>query len=99
MPVIGRAGKRPYRRAAEQRDELAPLHVDFALALITSAVSARQPASLIFTRATSDIKRGGLGRGCDNERFGHGVLLYGVLAGPDDEQIGRPPSYGAPRYT
>src|SRR5262249_32820569 len=46
---------RPHRRAAEQRDERAARHVDFALALITSAVSARQPASLIFTRATSDI--------------------------------------------
>src|SRR5215471_14943788 len=42
-------------RAAEQRDEVAARHVDFVLALITSAVSARQPASLIFTRATSDI--------------------------------------------
>src|SRR5262249_55643019 len=40
---------------AEQRDELAAFHVDFALALIASATSACHPASLIFTRATSVI--------------------------------------------
>src|SRR5215831_15023853 len=43
------------RRAAEQYDELAPLHVDFALPLIASSPSVRHPASLIFTRATSII--------------------------------------------
>jgi hypothetical protein len=43
--------------AAEQRDELAALHVDFALALIASAASACHPASLSFTRATSVILR------------------------------------------
>src|SRR5262245_44194586 len=43
------------RRAAEQRDELAAFHVDFALPLIASPASACHPASLSFTRATSII--------------------------------------------
>src|SRR5262249_26132373 len=43
------------RRAAEQRDELASFHVDFALALIASSASACHPASLSFIRATSVI--------------------------------------------
>src|SRR5262249_29735607 len=47
--------ERPSRRAAEQRDERAPSHVDFALPLIASPSSACHPASLIFTRATSVI--------------------------------------------
>jgi hypothetical protein len=41
--------------AAEQRDERAALHVDFALPLIASPASACHPASLIFIRATSII--------------------------------------------
>src|SRR5262249_28247619 len=47
--------ERPRGRTAEQRDELAALHVDFALPLIASPASACHPASLIFTRATSII--------------------------------------------
>jgi hypothetical protein len=48
--------ERPCSRcAAKQRDELAALHVDFALSLIASSVSVCHPASLIFTRATSVI--------------------------------------------
>src|SRR5262249_21058008 len=43
------------RRAANQRDELAAFHVDFALPLIASPASACHPASLSFTRATSII--------------------------------------------
>ena len=43
------------RRAAEQRDELAALHVDFVLSLIGSPTSVCHPASLIFTRAVSII--------------------------------------------
>src|SRR6516164_7741625 len=43
------------RRPAEQRDERAALHVDFALPLIASPSSACHPALLIFTRATSVI--------------------------------------------
>src|SRR5262249_49373221 len=39
--------------AAEQRDELAAFHVDFALTLIASSASACHPASLSFIRATS----------------------------------------------
>src|SRR6516165_8951829 len=47
--------ERPRRRRAEQRDERAALHVDFALPLIASPSSACHPALLIFTRATSVI--------------------------------------------
>src|SRR5262249_56647368 len=47
--------ERPRRRAADQRDELAAFHVDFALPLIASPASACHPASLSFTRATSII--------------------------------------------
>src|SRR5262249_32890269 len=43
------------RRAAEQRDELASFHVDFALSLIASSASVCHPASLIFTRTVSII--------------------------------------------
>src|SRR5262249_53413925 len=42
-------------RAAEQRDELAAFHVDFALTLIASSARACHPASLSFIRATSVI--------------------------------------------
>src|SRR5262249_51351934 len=45
--------ERPCRRAAEQRDERAAFHVDFALTLIASSASACHPASLSFIRATS----------------------------------------------
>src|SRR5262245_19750395 len=56
LPRLLRARReRPGRCAAEQRDELAPPHVDFALTLIASSASACHPASLSFIRATSVI--------------------------------------------
>src|SRR5262249_40618609 len=47
--------QRPRRRTAEQGDEIASFHVDFALTLIASSASACHPASLSFIRATSVI--------------------------------------------
>src|SRR5262245_27687176 len=47
--------ERPRGRAAEECDEFAPSHVDFALPLIASPSRACHPASLIFTRAASII--------------------------------------------
>src|SRR5262245_51171794 len=47
--------ERPGCRTAEQRYELAPFLVDFALTLIASSARACHPASLSFIRATSVI--------------------------------------------
>src|SRR5215470_553905 len=47
--------ERPCSPAAEQRDELAAVHVDLALLLFVSPASTCHPASVSFTRATSVI--------------------------------------------
>src|SRR5262249_25158641 len=46
-------GTDEFRRSAEQGAELAAFHIELVLPLIASPATACQPASLIFTRATS----------------------------------------------